>query len=167
MIIAGCRLEGRNGHEAGRQLLQLLYHKQTGSDLPPIRVTPRGKPYFQQEGWHFSITHTREHAFCALSRSPVGIDAEELNRPVQLRAVPKLLSPAEFARFQAADDPRRAFLALWVLKEAEAKRSGQGLTGFPNDTDFHPDDPRVWEWDGCLIARVCTDESEGVTFYAV
>lgn len=156
MRIASCKLEGQSGHEAGRALLRSLYRAETGEDLPPILVTERGKPYFEHSPWHFSITHTRRHAFCVLAKVPVGIDAEELDRPVRLALADKVLSPGERAQFDAAKDKDRAFLTFWVLKEAAAKRSGEGLRGYPNHTDFSLTDPRVREMDGCLVA-VLTD----------
>ena len=87
-----------------------------------------------------------------LSEHNIAIDAEELDRDIRLRLAEKILSPAEKARFDAAADKRRALLAFWVLKEAAAKLSGEGLRGYPNHTNFSPDDPRVTEMDGCLVA---------------
>lgn len=152
MILASCVLAGQTGHEAGRQLLRQLYREQTGEALPPILTTPRGKPYFENSPWHFSISHTRRHAFCVLSRQNVAIDAEELDRKINLRLAEKVLSPGEKAQFDAAEDKRRAFLTFWVLKEAAAKLSGEGLRGYPNQTDFSLLDSRVREMDGCLVA---------------
>lgn len=154
MILAGCELNGRTGHEAGRQLLAQLYRQQTGQDLPEIAVTDRGKPYFPGENWHFSITHTRRHAFCALSQSPIGIDAEELDRKIDLRLAEKILSPGEKRQFDAAPDKRRALLIFWVLKEAQAKYTGEGLRGYPNQTDFSLTDPRVTIQNSCLLAVI-------------
>ena len=84
----------------------------------------------------------------------MGIDAEELDRAVRFSLVSRILSPQEQQRFRQAEDPQRAFLALWVLKEAAAKCTGAGLTGFPNRTDFSPDDQRVFTWRGCLVAVI-------------
>ena len=154
MILASCALKGRSGHEAGRELLARLYRQETGEPLPPIVTTERGKPYFPDSPWHFSITHTRRHAFCALSRKEIGIDAEELDRDINLRLAEKILSPAEKARFEAAEDKRLALLTFWVLKEAAVKFSGEGLQGYPNRTDFTLEDPRVREIDGCLVAVI-------------
>ena len=95
MKIAFCTLEGRTGHEAGRQLLAEAYGAETGESLPEIRVTHRGKPYFPDSPWHFSISHTPKHAFCVLSRNNVAIDAEELDRKVNQKLAEKILSPAE------------------------------------------------------------------------
>lgn len=152
MIFASCPLEGRSGHEAGYALLAELYHQETGGSLPPIRRTDRGKPYFENSPYHFSISHTPKHAFCVLARENIAVDAEELDRNIDLRLAEKILSPAEKVRFSAAPDLRRALLALWVLKEAAAKLSGDGLRGYPNHTDFSPEDPRLREVDGCLVA---------------
>ena len=157
--MAFCALSGRSGHEAGRQLLAQLYREETGQPLPPIAVTDRGKPYFVGSDLHFSITHTKKHAFCVLSDRNVGIDAEESDRNIRLELAEKILSPGEESRFRKAEDPRRALLTFWVLKEAAAKCSGEGLRGYPRDTDFSLDDPRVTEMEGCLVAIV-TDEKQ-------
>lgn len=154
MRIASCALAGRTGHEAGRALLAALYWEKTGLELPPIAVKAGGKPYFPGSDWHFSISHTPRRAFCALSRREIGIDAEELDRNVNLALAEKILSPGERVQFDAAPDKRRALLTFWVLKEAQVKRTGDGLRGYPNGTDFSLNDPRVTETDGCLVAVI-------------
>ena len=152
MKIASCELNGMSGHEAGRQLLAELYRQKTGENLPPIAVAERGKPYFVGSNLHFSISHTKRHAFCVLADHPVGIDAEELERNIDLRLAGKILSQKEKAQFDAAEDQRLALLKFWVLKEAAAKLSGVGLRGYPNQTDFSLDDPRIFEDQNCLVA---------------
>ena len=146
------RLEGRTGHEVGRQLLRQLYREETGEELPEIRIAPRGKPYFEDSALHFSISHTKEHAFCVLSSCPVGIDAEEKGRQINLRLTEKILSEPERVRFEAASDRRDTLLRLWVLKEAAGKLTGEGINGYPNYTDFDPCDSRIQEIDGCYVA---------------
>lgn len=156
MRLAYCKLDGKSGHEAGRLLLEQRYREETGEALPPILKTERGKPYFADCPYHFSISHTSKHAFCILSRENVAVDAEEGNRPVREKLVKKVLSPGELAQWMKAEDKTKAFLTFWVLKEAEAKLSGKGLQGYPNHTDFSLSDPRVREVDGCLVA-IMTD----------
>lgn len=151
-------LRGLSGHEAGRELLR----QACGDPLPEIRIAPRGKPYFADSPVQFSITHTRHHAFCALSDRPIGIDAEELDRSINPRLAEKILSSSELERYHRAKEPNRALLALWVLKEAAAKCSGEGLRGYPNQTDFDPADPRVMECNGCLVAVVEQEEVNAV-----
>ena len=152
IMLTHSQLNGRTGHEVGRELLARLYREATGEALPPIAITSRGKPYFSDSPWHFSISHTKHHAFCALAKCPVGIDAEEQNRVVHLKLADKVLSESEKLCFQQYEDKNDAFLRLWVLKEASVKLSGEGLTGYPNHTDFSPDDPRIQIIDGCYVA---------------
>ena len=154
MIFGACELDGRTGHEAGRALLAALWQEHIGGNMPEIRITDRGKPCFVDEKWHFSISHTPRHAFCALSERPVGIDAEEMDRDISLKLAEKILSPGEKRRWEAAPDRRAALLKLWVLKEAAAKLTGEGLRGYPNTTDFDPDDPRVRIVEGCFVAII-------------
>ena len=40
------------------------------------------------------------------------------------------------------------------IEEAQVKRTGDGLRGYPNGTDFSLNDPRVTEMDGCLVAVI-------------
>ena len=161
MLVAGCELRGQTGHDAGRQLLAELYRDYTGNDLPEIAVSPRGKPYFSDGKLHFSISHTKGHAFCVLAERPVGLDAEELERKIDLRLAEKILSPAEYAQFLAAEDRSRALLTFWVLKEAAAKATGEGLRGYPKNTNFTLSDPRVFVRDGCVLA-IIQEEKDAV-----
>ena len=152
MEIGHRTLNGLDGHEAGRQLLAELYLEKTGQPLPEILVTERGKPYFVDSPLQFSVSHTKRHVFCVLSDRPVGIDAEETDRNIDLGLAQKILSPAERKRYQQAHDKRLALLKLWVLKESYAKLTGRGWGSYLYETDFDPEDPRVREVDGCLVA---------------
>lgn len=142
------------GHEAGRRLLKTMYEAQYGEPMPPVLVTGRGKPFFENNRCCFSVSHTKKHAFCVLSGKNVGIDAEETDRDISLKLAEKILSPTEKAQFDAAQDKQAALLKFWVLKEALAKCDGTGLTGYPNKTAFSLDDPRVFPMDGCYVAVI-------------
>ncbi len=89
----------------------------------------------------------------------MGLDAEELDRKIPLALAEKILSPGEKQQFDRAEDKEKALLTFWVLKEADAKRTGEGLRIYPNHTNFSLDDPRVQEIDRCLVA-ILTDEEE-------
>ena len=157
MVLEYARIGPGQGHEAGRQLLERMYRAHTGKELPPISISDWGKPYFAQGAVHFSISHTPKHVFCALSETPIGIDAEEADRDIDLRLAEKILSPTEKAQYVAAPDKRLALLAFWVLKEAHAKYTGQGLRGYPKNTEFRLDDTRLQQIDGCLVAVIRED----------
>lgn len=154
MVIGSQSLNGMTGHDAGRLLLAEMYEDMTGEKMPEILVTERGKPYFATGDLHFSISHTKSRVFCVLSEKPVGIDAEDTDRAIDLRLAEKILSEKEKHRYEGAVDKRLALLRLWVLKEASVKASGEGLRGYPNHTDFDLFDPRVQEIDGCFVAVI-------------
>ncbi len=137
-------LRHEDGHTAGRELLADFL----GGNLPEIAVTAAGKPYFPGKDLHFSITHTKNHVFCALSQHNIGIDAEEADRKITLDAK-KLLSPKELQKF---DGSREMLLRFWVLKEAYAKLTGRGWGNYLRETDFDPLDPRVRITNGCYLA---------------
>ena len=149
-------LNGLDSRVAGKLLLAQMYEELTGEEMPPIEKAPRGKPYFPGSELHFSITHTKTTVFCAISDVPLGIDAEDLNRKVSPTLAQKILSPAEFAQYEAvpAEERNEALLRFWVLKEAEAKCSGLGLRGYPDHTDFDLNDPRVSKIGDCLVAVI-------------
>lgn len=149
-------LNGLDSRVAGKLLLQQMYEELTGEEMPPIGKMPRGKPYFQEGGLHFSITHTKTTVFCAISDVPVGLDAEDITRTVNPSLAEKILSPYEYAQYEAVDEAckNEALLRFWVLKEAEVKCSGLGLRGYPNHTAFDLDDPRVQQIGGCLVAVI-------------
>ena len=157
MYMEHVRIDPGQGHEAGRALLSRMYSRYYGGQMPDILLEEGGKPYFATGHPHFSISHTKAHVFCVLSDTPVGIDAEEMDRQVDLRLADRILSPAEKARYHWDVDKRAALLKMWVLKEADAKHTGKGIHGFPNKTDFDPNDPRIQEIDGCYVVVIGGD----------
>ena len=154
MYLQGKPIASGSGHTEGRALLEQMYLQYVGAPMPEIAVTPRGKPYFVDSPWYFSISHSKGHVFCALSQRKIGIDAEELDRKIRPELAQKILSAMERQQYEAAADPRKALLTFWVLKEAFAKCTGEGLKGYPNHTAFLLSDPRVRQIQDCLVAVI-------------
>lgn len=152
--LLGQQLGEADGHTVAYQLLEKLWQEETGKPFPAIARTEKGKPYFSGEKLHFSITHTKTCAFCALSDCPVGIDAEPQTRKINPAHAQKLLSPEEYMQYENAADPNRALLTFWVLKEAEAKCTGEGIRIHPTHTTFSLTDARVQEMMDCLVAVI-------------
>ena len=158
MFLQGKEISPGCGHEAGRKLLEEMYRQYVGDAMPEIAVSDRGKPYFVKSPWHFSISHSKRHVFCALSQKKIGIDAEELDRPINPQLADKILSAMERQQYDGAEDKRLALLTFWVLKEAQAKCTGEGLKGYPNHTQFMLTDLRVRQLEDCLVAVIEEDE---------
>ena len=154
MFVCGKSIAPGTGHEEGRKLLAEMYARYVGGEMPEIALGKRGKPYFVNSPWHFSISHSKAHVFCALSQKTIGIDAEELDRNIRPELAGKILSPTELKQYEKAEDKHLALLTFWVLKEAQAKYTGEGLKGYPNHTEFTLTDPRVRQLQNCLVAVI-------------
>lgn len=109
---------GSMGHGAGRALLGRMFRAWTGEEMPEIGTGIYGKPYFLTGNLHFSISHTKHFVFCALGNAPLGVDAEERDRNIDLRLAEKILTEPEYAIFQAASDKNAALLRLWVDRKS-------------------------------------------------
>ena len=98
-----------------------LYH---GISRPVIAYEKAGKPYLPEyPRLHFSISHSREYAVCAVSDTPVGTDGETV-RALRDSLWRRVLTQSEYS--WADGDPGRLF-RLWTLKESYFKFTGTGL----------------------------------------
>ncbi|NGN66121.1 4'-phosphopantetheinyl transferase superfamily protein [Streptomyces sp. A7024] len=80
---------------------------------------------------HFSLTHTRGLAVCAVAGAEVGVDAETPDgRSTTVADVLPMLHPAERKVIEAQQGAARAaaFRAAWVRKEAYLKGTGTGIS---------------------------------------
>jgi len=109
----------RGGSETAHSLLAYAYMSMYGEALPEIKKTPNGKPYFPAAPHiHFSLSHSRTFALCAVACDPVGADTES-PRLISRGSIEYFCSPEELSLF----DP----LELWVLKESYVKLTGATL----------------------------------------
>ena len=132
LYVCGADYHGQNASAAVRELLADAFFRLTGSAMPEISRLPGGKPYWVGSPWHFSLCHTRQAIFCAISDRIVGLDAEKI-RPVSPATVSRVLSPEELRQFDGSEE---GFMRLWTLKEAYVKYTGEGLQGYPNKISF-------------------------------
>ncbi|WP_157692499.1 4'-phosphopantetheinyl transferase superfamily protein [Granulibacter bethesdensis] len=115
----------RNRHQAAHTLKRWLlagFLNLHPTDLV-FDVDANGKPSLTHGNLHFNISHSGQHVVIAVrAGNPVGIDVEE--RPPSDTILPwSILCHAQDNREGDIDD----FLALWTVKEAMAKSSGEGL----------------------------------------
>ena len=135
-----------------------------GGPMPELARSERGKPYFPDGRFEFSLTHTRTIAALAVSDKPVGVDAETF-RPVRQGVAQRSMGPEELAWIAAQPEEHEALLTLWTCKEALVKRSGQGLQFRPRAVRLSFDGggaPRGVQirrlWDG--VVTVCPSADE-------
>ncbi len=108
----------------------------------------RGKPAlasrFAGHGLYFNLAHTTGLVACAVSRLPdIGIDVENARaRRVPLHLAPRYFTAREAAALSALPERERParFYALWTLKEAWLKATGEGLAAGLGNISFDLDD---------------------------
>lgn len=106
--------------------------------VPPSSIAfgllRHGKPYVVNAPVpvFFNVSHSGDLAIYAISSTcECGVDVEQLDRRVNHDALARtFFSTREYAEMQKLPPARRkhAFLALWTLKEAVVKATGEGLS---------------------------------------
>lgn len=79
-----------------------------------------GKPVFERDDMHLSVSHSGGLVAMAWSDGPVGVDVQE-SRPMG-NIVSRILSPKE----SAVSDT--ILLSIWAAKESYVKMTGEGLS---------------------------------------
>ena len=125
-----------------------------------------GKPSLPDSPVHFNLSHTRDLALAAFSRTaPVGVDVERLDRRADVENLAlRYFHPAEREQMTGDPDPSRAFMRVWTAKEALLKARGWGIS-LPlveMDTTTPPPDLRLdplplpHPWIGTLAHSSCS-----------
>ena len=91
-----------------------------------FRYNSHGKPFYPEEGVHFSISHSGNYVVCCIDEKPCGIDIETV-RDVQLQTAKRFCTENELEFINSADDKQTAFLYIWTRKEAYFKSIGCGI----------------------------------------
>lgn len=112
-------------HKAAWALLGLALGEEAPRLMDSLRFGPHGKPYLPG-GPHFSLSHAKGLALCALEKWNTGADAECL-RSFPPRLQERVFTPEERQASLSSPNPDRAFTTLWTLKESYMKLTGLGL----------------------------------------
>ncbi len=107
--------------DAVKQLLQTRF----GQSDPQIARSENGKPYLKNGNTplFFSVSHTADRLYIAVSDENVGIDAERATRQVDYAPILKRFSAEERAEISSSSD----FLVHWTVKESAVKWLGGTL----------------------------------------
>ncbi|MBQ6066455.1 MAG: 4'-phosphopantetheinyl transferase superfamily protein [Clostridia bacterium] len=137
----------------------LLYRmmKQNGLEGGTVVFEKNGKPRFADDRFFFSISHSRDVCAAAIADVPVGVDVEVCRANYNARLVERSLTVAEKALFDGD------FTRFWCRKEAVAKMTGRGITGYPSDIDTVADgicyEEKKLEYQGAFFWLVSARES--------
>lgn len=136
--------------ERDRRLSVTAYHllrealwQEFGISEPPVfGYYEGGKPFLAD--WpeiHFSLSHCRQAAVCAVALHPVGVDIETI-RPFSEELAKRVLNADELHQVITSANPSTAFIRLWTMKESLLKLTGEGIRHALTDvlsrpTHFH------------------------------
>ncbi len=113
-------------HLAGRYLLKEMY---PDFPLELIRIADTRKPFLEDEGYHFSISHCGNYAAVVVSRQyRVGVDVEQATPKIE-KIIHKFLSAQEQLLLPLGDISKTGTL-FWSVKESVYKWKGAGGVDF-------------------------------------
>ena len=123
--------ERRTQHLAVRLLLKLMM---PDADLSQLVMADNGKPYIIGLPFHFSFSHCKGYAACAIDDQPIGIDIEIIH-PRIAKVAHKFLNQQERAMIEDLDaqDQLKQLAFLWAAKEAMYKKYEQLGIDFAKD----------------------------------
>lgn len=123
--------ERRTQHLAVRLLFKLMMPE---ADLSQLVMADNGKPYIIGLPFHFSFSHCKGYAACAVDDKPVGIDIEIIH-PRIAKVAHKFLNDQEKIMIAALveKDQLNQLAFLWAAKEAMYKKYEQLGIDFAKD----------------------------------
>ncbi|MCR5783674.1 MAG: 4'-phosphopantetheinyl transferase superfamily protein [Clostridia bacterium] len=109
----------------------LLYSmlKEKGLPTAAVSFSETGKPFLVGSDIYFSLSHSKDICAVAIADCPVGVDVEKCRDGYNPLMVGRSLSGNELAVFDGD------FTRIWCRKEAVAKMTGEGITGYPDYID--------------------------------
>ena len=131
-------------------LQQMLAERGLDADSLPVSEDEFGKPAFEASlGIHFNLSHGGERVMAAVSDRPVGCDVERI-MPFDEGVARECLTDRELTwvkRAQPGLDRDRAFIRMWVRKEAYVKAVGKGLGIDLKSVSLLPEEsPQDWSF---------------------
>ena len=103
-----------------------------------FNLSEHGKPYVRDLNIEFNISHSGNMVVCAVNKTPVGIDIEEI-RPIDLSITKRICTEAELRyifgylpneedfKLTESTETLTRFFEIWTAKEAYSKFVGKGL----------------------------------------
>ena len=85
-----------------------------------------GKPFFENAGFNFSISHCNDILIVAFSKSKVGVDIQYL-LPFKDEVARRVCNDDEFNLIANSENPDLEFTKLWTQKESIVKLHGGTL----------------------------------------
>ena len=142
----------RATYVAAHTMLRRMLREALGGEDPDFVLSPLGRPELTppRDGRpvpSFNLTHSCDFAACAiLHGAPIGIDAEDIRRPINVAEMAgRWFHPSERRLLKRIAEVKRVemFFQIWTLKEAILKTTGHGLRIEPQLIAVDPDHGRA------------------------
>lgn len=141
-------------HECGIRLLYELLSKHFGIESPIIKKSENGKPYIDNEGVFFNISHSHGTVICVVSDAEIGVDIECINDRTEdefSKVANRFFTSPEIDFIRESESLSEAFCRVWTRKEAYAKLKDLPLSRvFSHDT--MGDSTKTYVKDGYVIS---------------
>jgi 4'-phosphopantetheinyl transferase len=141
--------QDRATYVAAHAMLRAVLKEALDGEEPRFERTALGRPELAPRRGDgadppsFNLTHSRGFAACAILRgAAVGIDAEDIRRPIDVAEMAaRWFAPAERRLLEPLSGAAQAamFFRIWTLKEAILKTTGHGLRIEPQLFAVYPD----------------------------
>ena len=125
--------KGRRVSEAARNFVKMYVSQLTGMryDSLIISAGSNGKPYIDNCGVHFNLSHCGNIVLAAFSDEEIGVDVELASRSGNA-VIERIFTRGErdyIGLARSEPEARRRFCEIWTAKEAFMKLQGAGLLG--------------------------------------
>ena len=91
-----------------------------------LREGEYGKPYLDNEECFFSLSHSADAVFCALSDTEIGADVQ-IRSDAKTALIRRYFREDERLFIEQSADKDDAFTEIWAKKESRCKQDGRGL----------------------------------------
>ncbi|MGM9645446.1 MAG: 4'-phosphopantetheinyl transferase family protein [Eubacteriales bacterium] len=123
----GCKTmseKRRTEHFMAYDLCKDMLFLYFGIENPVFEKTSNGKPFIDNGGAFFSISHTENRVYCAVSDKNIGIDAEfspgKSDKKIQ-KFANRFFAVNEIEFIEKEGFSEKAFFEVWTKKEAYIK----------------------------------------------
>jgi len=122
-------------HDTAYELLKCMLARHFGITSATILKNENGKPYVENEGVHFSLSHTHGLAVCVIADTPVGVDCEKLVTKSDTdieKFAKRFFVENEINFLEKGGYSSFDFFKLWTGKEATVKKRGSNMSDLKN-----------------------------------
>lgn len=131
---------GRTRSLGAELLLQVMLGRLGILGGRELAEEPGGKPYFPEHPEvQFNVSHSGSYVACVVSCRESGVDIQEI-RPEKANVAGRYFSRWEQEYIRQSENPEKAFIEIWALRESYLKKTGEGLALSLRDFSLEPAD---------------------------